>query len=54
MLARHECASGGILALTLRGEPWKLTMREHELIDRIANEMHKLEPAVLQQQTPKI
>lgn len=53
MLARHECAAGGILSLMLRGEPWKLTMREHELVDLVANEMHKLEPAVLQQKTPR-
>jgi len=42
-------AGGGVLYLVLRGEPWKLTRRERELVDLLAKEMHRLEQAVLEQ-----
>ena len=48
VLVRHDCAGGGTLYLTLRGEPWKLTARERELIDWIGKRMKELEPEVMQ------
>jgi hypothetical protein len=53
LLARHECAGGGLLMLVLRGEPWKLTERERELVDLISDKMNELEPQSLQRRLPK-
>lgn len=53
VLARHECAAGGVLYLTMRGEPWKLTERERELVDLISEKMRELDPQVMQQKLPK-
>lgn len=50
VLARLELVGGGVLYLTLRGEPWRLTSRERELVDLLAKEMRRLDPAVLQQE----
>jgi hypothetical protein len=48
-LCRHVCARGGVLRLTLQGEPWKLTPAEQELIELISTKLRELEPAVLQE-----
>lgn len=53
LLARHECANGGMLLLVLRGEPYKLTERERELVDWIVDKMSELEPQRMQQRLPK-
>jgi len=53
LLARHECANGPMLTLLLRGEPWKLTERERELTDWIAEKMRELDPQTMQQNLPK-
>jgi hypothetical protein len=53
VLARHDCANGPVLTLLLRGEPWKLTERERDLIDRIAELMRHLEPTVMQEKIPR-
>lgn len=39
--------------LVLRGEPYKLTERERELVDLISEKMRELEPQVMQQKLPK-
>lgn len=49
-LARLELAGGGVLYLVLRGEPWKLTSRERELVSLLAKEMRRLDPELLQQE----
>ena len=53
-LAKHTCASGGTLALLLKGEPWKLTERERQLTEWIAREMNALDPAEMQRKMPKL
>ena len=53
LLAKHECAGGGMLLLVYRGEPWKLTERERELVDEIAGQMRELEPRSMQEKLPK-
>jgi len=53
LLAKHECARGGTLLFFLQGEPWKLTERERELIDEMAEKMRALEPQSLQNRLPK-
>jgi hypothetical protein len=53
ILARHECAAGGVLSLLLRGEPWKLTAHERALVDEIARKLRELEPGEMQQQLPR-
>lgn len=54
VLLRHGCAGGGLLMLVLRGEPWKLTERERQLVDFIADHFRELEPSVLQERAPKL
>jgi hypothetical protein len=53
VLAKHECARGGMLLMVLQGEPSKLTDRERKLVDETAAKFHELEPEVLQQRLPK-
>lgn len=53
LLARHECAGGGLLMLVLRGEPYKLTERERELVDLIVDKMDELAPQTMQRRLPK-
>lgn len=53
LLGRHECANGGMLLLVLRGEPYKLTARERELVDLIVDKMSELEPQMMQRRLPK-
>jgi hypothetical protein len=53
MVARHECARGPTLMLIMRGEVWKLTQTERELIDAIAAKFRALEPQVMQEKLPK-
>ena len=52
-LAKHDCANGPTLLLLLRGEPWKLTQKERELVDEIAEKFKALEPQTMQQNLPK-
>jgi hypothetical protein len=48
-LARHVCSQGPVLALVLRGQPWKLSDREREFVNQAAQEMNALEtPAGVQ------
>jgi hypothetical protein len=54
VLCRYRCANGGVLLLMLKGEPWKLTERERELVLGIAKKLAELEPAVLQQRLPGV
>lgn len=53
LLGRHECANGGMLLLVLRGEPYKLTERERELVDWIVDKMDELAPQTMQRRLPK-